>query len=103
MIGSLLQHLCIRLVGKEESDKLRQSRSQASAVGLASPTWLQQTSILRPLTDKRLFVMQMRRRELYVVRRQGKSGELHGVAEHLRRAANCLHPAASYYLPAMQR
>jgi hypothetical protein len=41
----------------------------------------------------------MGRRELYVVRRQGKSGELHlhGVAEHLRRAAHCLHPTTSYH------
>jgi hypothetical protein len=86
MIGPLLQPLCIQLVRKEVCDKTRQSRSQASAAGLDSPAWLQQTSILRLPTDGRLFVLRMHRRELYVVRRQGKSGELHGVAEHLRRA-----------------
>jgi hypothetical protein len=62
--------LCIQLVGKgkcNKYDKPRQSRSQALAVSLESPTWLQQTSILRPPTDERLSVVQMRRRELSFV------------------------------------
>jgi hypothetical protein len=57
MVGPLLQHLCIQLDGKEECDKLRQSRSQASVTGPGSPTWLQQTKTYDSSTDERLFVM----------------------------------------------
>jgi hypothetical protein len=49
---------------------------------------------------EQLFVVQMHRRGLYVVRRQGKSGEMHGVvAERLRKAAACIRQPRIVFQP----